>query len=70
MSRLKQQIRITALYCRLSRDDEYSGDSASIQTQKTMLSQYAKEHGFANCEFLWMTVIPVQIMNVLTLSVL
>ena len=51
MSRLKQQIRITALYCRLSRDDEYSGDSASIQTQKTMLSQYAKEHGFANCEF-------------------
>ena len=51
MSRLKQQIRITALYCILSRDDEYSGDSASIQTQKTMLSQYAKEHGFANCEF-------------------
>lgn len=26
--------RITALYCRLSRDDDYHGDSASIQTQK------------------------------------
>lgn len=51
MSKLKQQIRITALYCRLSRDDEFSGDSVSIQTQKTMLSQYAREHGFANCEF-------------------
>lgn len=47
----RQQDRITALYCRLSRDDEYSGDSVSIQTQKSMLSQYAFEHGFGNCEF-------------------
>ncbi|MBQ8964938.1 MAG: recombinase, partial [Clostridia bacterium] len=38
MSKVKQQIRITALYCRLSRDDEYSGKSVSIQTQKSMLS--------------------------------
>lgn len=51
MAKLKQQNRITALYCRLSRDDEFSGDSMSIQTQKTMLSQYAKEQGFTNCEF-------------------
>jgi len=51
MAKLKQQIRITALYCRLSRDDEFSGDSVSIQTQKTMLSQYAREQGFPNCEF-------------------
>ena len=50
-SKVKQQIRITALYCRLSRDDEYSGESVSIQTQKSMLSQYAKEQGFTNCEF-------------------
>ena len=48
MKKLKQQMRITALYCRLSRDDELSGDSMSIQTQKTMLERYAKEHGFAN----------------------
>ena len=51
MTKLKQQIRITALYCRLSRDDEYRGDSVSIQTQKTMLSQFAKERGFTNCEY-------------------
>ena len=48
---LKQQIKITALYCRLSRDDEFSGDSSSISTQKKMLMQYAKENGFANCQF-------------------
>ena len=49
--KIKQQDRITALYCRLSRDDEFSGDSVSIQTQKAMLSQYAEEKGFLNCEF-------------------
>jgi len=46
----KQQLnKITALYCRLSRDDEYSGDSMSIQTQKAMLKHYAEENGFFNC---------------------
>lgn len=49
--KIKQQDRITALYCRLSRDDEFSGDSVSIQTQKAMLSQYAEEKGFVNCEY-------------------
>ena len=48
MKKVKQQMRITALYCRLSRDDELSGDSMSIQTQKAMLERYAKEHGFSN----------------------
>ena len=51
MAKLKQQIKITALYCRLSRDDEYSGDSVSIQTQKTLLGQFSKERGFTNCEY-------------------
>jgi len=51
MAKKEQQDRITALYCRLSRDDEFSGDSASIQTQKTMLTQYTKERGRVNCEF-------------------
>ena len=36
----------TALYCRLSKDDEKQGDSESIITQKAMLTQYAKEQGF------------------------
>lgn len=36
----------TALYCRLSKDDMLQDDSESIKTQKAMLTQYAKEHGF------------------------
>lgn len=35
----------TALYLRLSRDDELQGESGSIQTQRMMLRQYATEHG-------------------------
>ncbi len=33
-----------ALYMRLSRDDENYGDSVSIETQRTILQQYAREH--------------------------
>ena len=51
MKKQLQDNRITALYCRLSRDDDYVGDSMSIQTQKTMLLQYAKAQGFTDCEF-------------------
>lgn len=51
MAKKNQQDRFTALYCRLSRDDEFSGDSASNQTQKTMLTQYAKDNGFTNCQY-------------------
>ena len=40
---------ITALYERLSRDDDQEGDSNSIVTQKCLLENYAKEHGFSNC---------------------
>ena len=42
---------ITALYCRLSKDDELVGDSNSIVHQKEMLAKYAKEHGFTNTAF-------------------
>lgn len=47
----KQLQDITALYGRLSRDDEMSGESMSIQSQRAILGQYAKEHGFTNCRF-------------------
>ena len=48
----KQQLnKITALYCRLSRDDDYTGDSMSIQTQKAMLKHYADENGHTNCRY-------------------
>ena len=43
--------KITALYGRLSRDDELVGDSNSIVHQKDMLAKYAKEHGFTNTAF-------------------
>ncbi len=43
-----QQNKITALYCRLSRDDDYQGDSVSITTQKSMLSQYAIDNNLSN----------------------
>lgn len=41
---MKQQIYNTALYMRLSRDDEKYGDSVSIETQRTILQQYAQEN--------------------------
>ena len=40
--------KITALYERLSRDDELSGDSNSIINQKKMLEKFATEQGFVN----------------------
>jgi len=40
--------KITALYSRLSRDDESIGDSLSIQNQKAMLEKYAEQNGFFN----------------------
>lgn len=43
--------KITALYCRLSRDDELSGDSNSIVHQKEILSAYAEKHSFGNTKF-------------------
>jgi len=48
---LKQQKKIAALYCRLSRDDEYQGDSMSIQHQKEYLSNYAKDNGYPHTEY-------------------
>ena len=40
--------KITALYCRLSKDDGTNNESMSIGTQKTMLKEYAKRNGFLN----------------------
>lgn len=52
MKNTKQQFnKITALYCRLSRDDDFSGDSMSIQNQKAMLEHFANENGHINCRF-------------------
>ena len=43
-----EQTKITALYERLSRDDELSGESNSITNQKKMLEDYAKSIGLGD----------------------
>ena len=48
---VKNSNKVTALYCRLSRDDELQGDSNSIINQKGILQKYADDNGFANTEF-------------------
>ena len=47
-----QPDKITALYCRLSRDDEQDGLSGRIKNQQSILEKYAKENGFRNARFL------------------
>ena len=47
----RQSNKITALYCRLSRDDELQGESNSITNQKSIISKYANENGFQNTKF-------------------
>ncbi len=42
---------ITALYCRLSQEDERLGESLSIENQRLMLQKYAEEHRFPNIRF-------------------
>ena len=45
--------RITALYARLSRDDEKEGISGSIQNQKAILEKYASDNHLPNPRFLF-----------------
>ena len=47
----RQSNIITALYCRLSRDDDVQGDSNSIANQKRLLSRYAKDYGLPNTKY-------------------
>lgn len=44
----KEEIKITALYERLSRDDEQAGESNSILNQKMYLEEYARQKGLRN----------------------
>ena len=48
MSAIQAEAKITALYERLSRDDESAGDSNSIVNQKKYLEGYAAQHSFSN----------------------
>lgn len=49
MSARQTETKITALYERLSRDDELTGDSNSVINQKIQLEEYAARQGFTNC---------------------
>jgi len=48
---LQSDNKITALYCRLSQEDERAGESESISNQKMILQKYANEHHFLNTKF-------------------
>lgn len=50
MEKVKEEFdgEITALYVRLSRDDELEGESNSISNQKALLTDYARRHKFKN----------------------
>ena len=45
---LQQNEKITALYCRLSQEDELAGESGSIQHQRQILGEYAEKNHFPN----------------------
>ncbi|MCD8040736.1 MAG: recombinase family protein [Clostridia bacterium] len=47
----KAETQYTALYCRLSCDDDLQGDSNSIKNQKQMLTTYAEEQHFRNLRY-------------------
>ena len=51
MLRQTTQQLITALYPRLSHEDELSGESNSISNQKRILEAYAKQNGFTNLKW-------------------
>ena len=51
MLRQTTQQLITALYPRLSHEDELSGESNSISNQKRILEAYAKQNGFSNLKW-------------------
>lgn len=44
------QQKITALYMRLSRDDEREGESNSITNQRVLLTEFAEKNGFGNLQ--------------------
>lgn len=46
--KISMSIKITALYERLSRDDEMQGESNSIRNQKEYLEDFARKNGFQN----------------------
>ena len=58
MSRKKQvNLKITALYCRISLEDGGDNESMSISNQKLMLRDFAEKMECSSMSIMWMTVI-------------
>ena len=51
MKKQTEKDKLTALYERLSHDDERAGESVSIENQKRILEAYAKQNGFTNLKW-------------------
>ena len=49
---MRDQQKITILYCRLSNEDSQDGESNSIQNQRGLLTKYARDHGYTNLKIL------------------
>ena len=49
---MRDQQKITILYCRLSNEDSQDGESNSIQNQRELLTKYARDHGYTNLKIL------------------
>ena len=56
MLRQATQNLITALYPRLSHEDELQGESNSISNQKRILETYAKQNGFTNLRWCYQSL--------------
>ena len=52
MKKQAEKDKLTALYERLSHDDERAGESVSIENQRSILTKYAAERGFTNIRVL------------------
>ena len=50
MAQIRDISKRTALYERLSKDDEQQGESNSILNQKQYLEEYAHKNGFVNIQ--------------------
>ena len=44
---MNNQTYVAGLYCRLSKDDEQNGESVSIGTQRSILTDYCLQHGYS-----------------------
>ena len=57
----EKKIYLVGIYCRLSKDDGTDNESASIATQKSILTDYVKKQGWHLAKRMWTMVTLVRI---------